>query len=216
VAGTEATAMLDTAFSAFIAFFVAIDPIGLIPVFLALTPELGARLRRRVVARGVMIATFVLLSFALFGDAILRELGIGLPAFRIAGGIMLFLIALEMVFERRNRRRGDSADQAHLEYRVEELSVFPLGLPLIAGPAAITTVILQSSAAGGDPLRQVAVLLALLLTLLMVYLCLTAAASLERYLGPTLMGALSRLFGLLLAALSTQYVIDGIREAFHV
>ena len=134
---------------------------------------------------GVLVGGAVLLVFAVLGDSVLQVIGIGLPAFRIAGGLMLLLLALEMVFERRLQRRGDTAEHARDERQAESIGVFPLGIPLIAGPAAITAVLLQSSALAGRPGARLVTILAMLAVLAIVYLSLLLAGRLERVLGPT-------------------------------
>jgi multiple antibiotic resistance protein len=203
-----------TATQAFVTFFVTVDPIGLVPIFIGLTRHVPLPRRRLAAAKGVLVGAAVLLVFALFGDAALARLGIGLPAFRISGGILLLLLALEMVFERRGQRRTEAAEHLQEELAVEDISVFPVGIPLIAGPAAITAVILQITRHAGDAAGQLAVLLALAAVLALAYALLVASGWIGRMLGPTLVTMLSRLLGLLLAALAVQHVIDGLREAF--
>ncbi len=206
--------MIETASLAFVAFLVTIDPIGLVPIFLALTPLENAPSRRGTALKGVAIGGCILLLFALVGEPGLRTLGISIPAFRIAGGITLLLLAIEMVFEHRAQRRSTTAEKMAGEHDPGGVAAFPLAMPLIAGPAAITTVILQVSRQQGDLTGQAAVLLALLAALAVTAAALVAASSLGRVLGPTLVKMLSRLLGLLLAALSIQFVIDGVKEAF--
>lgn len=205
--------LFDIGAVAFVTLFVAIDPIGLVPIFIALTRDTPAAYRRQVARKGTLIAAVILLIFAVAGEAGLRQLGIGLPAFRIAGGITLLLLALEMVFERRAQRRSNTAEHLHGEMAPEEIAAFPLAIPLIAGPAAITSVILQMSRVGADLGGQIAVCLALGAVLAVTYGVLTASALIGRWLRPTLVVVLSRLLGLLLAALAVQYLIDGIAAA---
>jgi multiple antibiotic resistance protein len=207
--------LLETGSLAFVAFLVTIDPIGLVPIFLALTGGETTAGRRRIALKGSLLGGAILLAFALLGEPGLRTLGIGLPAFRIAGGITLLLLAVEMVFEHRAQRRSSTAEQlAGEQDDAGGVAVFPLAMPLVAGPAAITTVILQVSRQGGDVAGLAAVLLALAASLAVVAASLVAASYLGRLLGPTLVTMLSRLLGLLLAALSVQFVIDGVKEAF--
>lgn len=208
--------MVETASLALVAFLVTVDPIGLIPIFLALTGGETASSRRRIALKGTLLGGAVLVLFALVGDGALKALGIGIPAFKIAGGITLLLLAVEMVFERRVQRRSSTAVNMAEEQQHDPagVAVFPLAMPLIAGPAAITTVILQVSAQDGDLAGRLVVLLALLVSLAAVYAALVAASLLGRVLGPTLVLMLSRMLGLLLAALSVQFVLDGVKEAF--
>lgn len=205
---------LGAAAQAFVTFFVAIDPLGLVPLFIALTRGLGGQARLRVAGKGVLVGAAILLVFALFGEGTLTQLGIGLPAFRIAGGITLLLMALEMIFERRARRRSSTAEHLQEELAGEDVAVFPLAIPLIAGPAAITAVILQVSGQEGDVAREAAVVGALLAVLAVTYALLLASSLVGRWLGPTLTMILSRVLGLLLAALAVEYVIAGVRAAF--
>jgi multiple antibiotic resistance protein len=164
--------------------------------------------------KGVLIGGAVLLLFALVGERALTALGIGMPAFRIAGGLLLLAIAFEMVFERRSERRAGTAGQVAGEQHVADVSVFPLGIPLIAGPAAITTAILQTGAHAGEPVLQAMVIGAMLAVLALVATTLLASSLLAARLAPTLVGVLSRLLGLVLAALAVQQVIDGAKLAF--
>ena len=206
--------MAETFVLALTAFLVTIDPIGLVPIFIALTRGADAARRRAMAVKGVLIGGAILLLFALVGERALTALGIGMPAFRIAGGLLLLAIAFEMVFEKRGERRAGTAGQAVDEPQVVDVSVFPLGIPLIAGSAAITTAILQTGAQAGDPVLQALVIGAMLTVLALVASTLLASSVLAARLGPTLVGVLSRLLGLILSALAVQQVIDGIRTAF--
>lgn len=206
--------MLDVFGTALTTFLVTVDPLGLVPIFVALTREAGPQHRRAMARKGVLIGGATLLAFAFAGERLLTGLGIGMPAFRIAGGVFLFLLALEMVFERRTERRGGTATSLAGERPVPaDVAVFPIGVPLIAGPAAITSVVLAVGRHGDELVGRVVVLAALLLTLLATWLALALAARLERVLGETLIGVLTRLLGLLLGALAVQHVVDGLREA---
>ena len=193
---------------AFVTLFVIIDPIGLAPLFVALTQGMTARQRRKVAVRACLVALGLLTLFGVAGEAVLNFLGISMPAFRIAGGVLLFLTALDMLFERRAQRRQGQADSAH----PEDPSVFPLAIPLIAGPGAIASMILLTGQEGGEALHVLAVHVVMLLVLLVVFLLFMLAAPLERLLGPTGINVVTRLLGMLLAALSVQFVIDGLRD----
>ncbi|WP_456390451.1 MarC family protein [Profundibacter sp.] len=190
--------------TAFITLFVIIDPIGLAPLFVALTKGEDAAHRRGIAIRATAIAGGLLVLFGLFGEAVLGFAGISMPAFRIAGGILLFLTALDMLFERRTKRRKGQANSEN------DPSVFPLATPLIAGPGSIATMILLTGEAGGDWAVIGAVMLVLLAVLLLVLVFFLSAGLLERALGETGTKVVSRLLGMLLAALSVQFVIDGI------
>jgi len=193
--------------TAFVALFVVIDPIGLAPLFVALTAGMAPEKRRRIAIRATLTAVGILLVFSIFGEGILGFIGISMPAFRIAGGILLFLTALDMLFERRTKRRADQADDDEVE---DDPSVFPLAIPLIAGPGAIATVILlvgQTEGAAG----YFAVMGVLAAVLLIVFAMFLSAAWIERLLGKTGITVVTRLLGMLLAALSVQFVLDGLR-----
>jgi multiple antibiotic resistance protein len=193
---------------AFVTLFVIIDPIGLAPLFVALTQGMTARQRRKVAVRACVVALGLLTLFGVAGEAVLNFLGISMPAFRIAGGVLLFLTALDMLFERRAQRRQGQADTAH----PEDPSVFPLAIPLIAGPGAIASMILLTGQDGGAALHVLAVHVVMLLVLVVVFAFFLLAAPLERLLGPTGINVVTRLLGMLLAALSVQFVIDGMRD----
>jgi len=197
------TAFLITAFAT---LFVVIDPPGLVPLFIALTQGMDKQHRRRMARRACIIAFVLLTMFGLMGEALLGFIGISMPAFRIAGGILLFLTALDMLFERRTQRReGQHPDPDH------DPSVFPLATPLIAGPGAIATMILLVGQSGPGWIGTVAVLGLLLAMIFATYMFFLAAPVLERLLGRTGTVVITRLLGMLLAALSVQFVIDGVR-----
>ena len=191
--------------TAFVALFVVIDPIGLTPLFVALTTGMSSQKRRRIAIRATLVATGILLVFSIFGENILTFIGISMPAFRIAGGILLFLTALDMLFERRTRRREDQAE----EEVEDDPSVFPLAIPLIAGPGAIATVILLVGQTDGTA-GYFAVLGVLAGVLALVFMMFLSASVLERLLGKTGITVVTRLLGMLLAALSVQFVLDGL------
>ena len=203
--------------SAFVTLFIVIDPAGCAPIFAGLTRDCGPAHRRAMAIRSVLIAAGVLLVFALVGEPLLKALGISLDAFRIAGGIMLFLIALEMVFERRTQRREDRAEQIkrrasdeHVE--VQDVSVFPMAIPMIAGPGSIATVMLMTSRNHGMAL--LVVLAALVGVLALTMAALLAAGPLMRVLGDKIEAMITRILGVLLAALAAQFVIDGVKASF--
>lgn len=203
---------LDYLVSALVTLFVVVDPIGLAPTFVAITEGLPERSRRHVALRASIIAAIILSGAALIGSWLLGTLGIGLPAFRIAGGLLLFSIASEMVFGVRIERQSRQAEEA-IEERVRNIAAFPLAIPLMAGPGAITATLLLSGRADGDILRMsllLAVVAAICVTCLLVFLL---AVRIEKLLGITGNVVLSRLLGVLLAALAVQFVIDGVRDA---
>ena len=195
--------------TAFVALFVVIDPIGLAPLFVALTTGMSHAKRRRIAVRATLTSIGILLVFSLFGEGILHFIGISMPAFRIAGGILLFITALDMLFERRQKRREDQADED--EGHEDDPSVFPLAIPLIAGPGAIATVILLVGQTEGT-VGYFAVMGVLAAVLALVFAMFLGASALERLLGKTGITVVTRLLGMLLAALSVQFVLDGLRS----
>lgn len=207
------SAVLEAFWASLVALFVTVDPLGLVPIFVALTPGASPRERMLIARRAVVLAAVVLGLFALSGEAVLRWLGISMPAFRVAGGLFLFLLALEMVFERRAQRREGTAELVAEERAGADIAVFPLAIPLIAGPAAITTTILLADRVGSSAQGRIALLFAQIAVLAATWLALAAGARLARFFGPTLISVLSRLLGLLLGALAAQYVLDGLRTS---
>ena len=194
--------------TAFATLFVVADPIGLVPLFLALTQGMSAQMRRTVGIRALVIATVLLTAFGLFGDALLRGIGISMPAFRISGGMLLFLTALDMLFERRTQRREGQSAEPH----TPDPSVFPLATPLLAGPGAMATMILLAGSGSGG-LHMAAVLAVMALVLACVFVLFLLATPLERALGRTGTMVVTRLLGMLLAALAVQFILDGLRGA---
>jgi multiple antibiotic resistance protein len=204
--------MIELFLSAFVTLFVIIDPPGCAPIFAGLTRDCPPPERRTMAVRSVTIAAGILVFFAIFGEDLLRVLGIGLDAFRIAGGIMLFLIALEMVFERRTARRENRAQEVSATEDVPDISVFPMAIPMIAGPGSIASVMLLVGRSEGLD-ETLVVFAALAAVLLLTLLALLAAGAMMRLLGHKMEAMLTRLLGVLLAALAVQFVITGIRGA---
>ncbi len=196
----------------FVTLFVVIDPIGLTPIFVALTQGMSAALRRRIALRSCGIAIGLLTAFGLFGESILDFVGISMPAFRIAGGILLFLTALDMLFERRTKRRENQAQEQD-DDPSDDPSVFPLAVPLTAGPGALAAMILLAGQNEADWTWVLAVHLVMVSVIAMCFLLFLGAGLMERALGPTGINVVTRLLGMLLAALSVQFVLDGIRGA---
>ena len=200
----------DYLVSALVTLAVVVDPVGLVPTFLAVTQGLPQQARRRIALRAAIIAAAILAGTALVGDWLLHQLGITLPAFRIAGGLLLFAVASEMVFGVRTERQSKQAEEA-LEEHLRNVAAFPLAIPLMAGPGAITATLLLAGQASGKPIS-----LAILIVVVVVVcaLCLGVfllANRVDRLLGITGNVVSSRLLGVLLAALAVQYVIDGVR-----
>ena len=203
----------DFAISALLTLFVVVDPVGLTPTFLVVTEGLPRKARRSVALRACLIAGAILVGAALIGDWLLRQLGITLPAFRVAGGLLLFAVAFEMVLGLRARHEAKDAEQA-IEEHSQDIAAFPLAIPLMAGPGAITATILLAGQAAYRP-AWLAVLLAVVVVVMAACLmAFLAAGRIGKLLGVTGSVVLSRLLGVLLAALAVQYVVDGVRVAF--
>jgi multiple antibiotic resistance protein len=206
-------ASVDSLINAFTTLMVTIDPPGLAPLFLGLTTGMNRSERTQVAVRGSLIAFGILAAFALFGASVLGVLGISIGAFRIAGGLLLFWIAFEMVFEKRQDRKEKTTEVAITLDQIHNISVFPLALPLIAGPGAISaTILLAGSPQSTVDRSQLIVVLAVCLAL--TFVALLIAERLDRFLGMTGRAILTRLLGVILAALAAQFVVDGIRAAF--
>jgi len=206
--------LLDLAITAFVTFFVVLDPPGMGPIFVAITRGESRDHRRLMALRGSLIALIILLVFAFTGDFVLRGLGISIAAFRIAGGILLLLIAIDMLFARSTPlRRTTEAEEMEAEHK-RDISVFPLAIPLIAGPGALTSIVLLMGRAGDSFLLKGAVLAALLAVMAIMLAVLLAGDRMNRLLGETGSNVVGRVLGIILAALAVQYVIDGVKEAF--
>jgi multiple antibiotic resistance protein len=206
---TDLTALI----AAFTTMFIIIDPPGLAPVFIAMTQGMSAAQRRAIAIRACLVSAFLMMVFLFLGEAVLGFIGISMDAFRIAGGILLFLTALDMLFQKRQARREDNAAEG-LEEHHDDPSVFPLALPLIVGPGAITTIILLAGQAQGisDFAAITGVIFAVLLIVLLAFL---ASNTIERALGKTGLNILTRVLGMLLAALAVQFILDG-RRGFGI
>ena len=205
--------MLHQFVSAFITLFVVLDPPGCAPIYAGLTAGANAAQRRAMAIRATVIAGAILLVFALFGENLLSALHIELDSFRIAGGLMLFLIALDMVFEKRTQRREQRAEQVMATAEVEDVSVFPMAMPMLAGPGAIASIMLLEGEAKGAE-GTVILLAALLVVLVLTLLALLAAGPLMKLVGAKVEAVVTRVLGVLLGALAAQYVIDGLRGSF--
>jgi multiple antibiotic resistance protein len=200
----------DLLLNAFITILVTIDPPGLAPLYLAVTRGMNREQRSQVSIRASIIAFGILALFAVAGSGILSVLGITLPAFRVAGGLLLFFIAFEMVFEKRNDRKEKAAETAITKDQVRNVAAFPLAIPLIAGPGAISATVLLS---GRMPtaVGQASLLAILLVCVFLTFLVFVLAERIDGLLGETGRSILTRLLGVILAALAVQFVADGIR-----
>ena len=202
--------MLELFLSAFVTLFVVIDPPGCAPIYAGLVSGATQKQATAMAVRASFIAAIILVIFALFGEALLGALHIELNSFRIAGGIMLFVIALDMVFEKRTQRREERAEKVKATPEVEDVSVFPMAMPMIAGPGSIATIMLLMSRAQGTD-QTLVILGALAAVLGLTMFALIAARPLMQLLGSRVESAVTRLLGVLLAALAAQYVIDGVK-----
>ncbi len=196
---------------AFTTLLVVMDPVGLAPVFVALAGDRPEAERQRIAKRAVTIATLLLIFFGFFGEPLLRYLGIGLAAFRTAGGILLFKIALDMVFVHRVRETPEEEEEARTR---EDISVFPLAIPLLVGPGAMASVLVLMAEARPLALGWAVVAAAAALVLILAYGALRLADRISRLLGRTGVNVVTRVLGVLLAALAVQFVFDGVSEAF--
>ncbi|MCG7394569.1 MarC family protein [Microvirga sp. ACRRW] len=202
--------LFDYISAALVTLLVTLDPPALAPMFISLTRGMNAEERKRVALRATIIAFCILAFFGLGGEVLLRLLGIGIPAFRISGGMLLFWIAFEMVFERRNERKQHTADIAITEDHIRNVAAFPLAIPLMAGPGALTATILLAGRANGDPVYLGFLLVLIALGVISCFVVFMAAERVSRMLGVTGNIVLSRLLGVILAGLAVQFIIDGV------
>ena len=202
--------------ASFVTFFVLIDAVGVAPIFASLTARGNAAYRRSMAIRSVLVATLIIFGFAFFGAWLLQQLKITIDAFRAAGGVLLFLIALDMVFEKRTERRETRADEYLEEHeKPEDVSVFPIGIPMLAGPGSIATAMLFMTQAG-DWSQKAVVLSAIGANMILCLIIFLVASPLVKARGESVAGAITRIFGVILAALSAQLIIDGIIGAFGI
>jgi multiple antibiotic resistance protein len=202
--------MIDQLLKFFVTFIVVVEPVGVIPVFLAMTEGVAEKERRRMARKAVVIAGLIFLLFAIGGGQFLRLLGISLDAFRIFGGLLLLLIALEMVFARESGSRSSTSEVEEGKAR-SDISVFPLAFPFISGPGSLTAILLAFGPASHDPLLFAGLLVCVALTLLIALATLYLVTPIYRVMGVTGANVMNRLFGVVLGALAVQYVVDGLR-----
>ena len=203
--------MLEVFIQAFVLYFVVIDPIGNTPIFMSITQSQNEKEKYQTAIEGVIIATIVLITFSIIGQLLLSYLNVSLESFRIAGGIILFLIAIEMLFNKRQERKEKILDQAK-----DKLSIFPLAIPLLAGPAAITSVIVISTKYQGDLMLQSVSILGLVVVMLIALLFFLLLAKSDKFLKKNITNIISRVIAIILAALSIQYIIDGLLVLFKI
>ncbi len=208
--------MLELALTAFVTLFVVIDPPGMAPIFAALTDDGDARYRRSMAIKGPLIAGLILIFFGFAGEPFLKALGISMDAFRVAGGFMLFVMAIEMVFEKRSERRQKSAEGVQEEHHApDDISVFPIAVPMLAGPGAITSILLLMSSAKN--LEEQAVIMgAMAINIVIAIVTFIAVGGLMKIMGKTIATIITRVLGIVLAALAAQYMLDGIKGALSL
>ena len=201
----------DILASAFVTLFVITDPPGLAPIFIGLTAGMSEAQRRRTALHAVIISVIVLAVFALFGKVLLDALGITIHAFRVAGGLLLFWIAFEMVFEKRGERKADTANKAVHDSHSSEIAAFPLAVPLMAGPGAITAVILLAGRLGTDAIGMAAIVALIAVVMAIMFGFLLAGVYIDRFISQSARSIATRLLGVILSALAVQFVADGVK-----
>jgi multiple antibiotic resistance protein len=235
--------MLNDLIPVFVTLFVIIDPLGLVPVFIVLTQGTSAAHRRRMAIRACLTSFFILAAFALIGEGLLGIFGIHMPAFRIAGGTLLFLIALEMLFEKRSQKRNQRAEQVHQELEedheaekpkakpkaspaksnsdvtipddeADDISIFPMSIPFLSGPGAIASVMLLMGKFEDNIAMQASVIGVVAVVMVIAFVFFLLANVVAKRLSPTVATVVSRLLGMILAALAVQFIIDGVKQAF--
>lgn len=202
---------ISSLFNALITLLVTIDPPGLIPLFIGITYGMSRKERSMTALTAAIIACFILLFFALFGDILLQSLSISISAFQISGGILLFAIAFEMIFEKRAQRKTTSAQNSITRDHIRNIAAFPLAIPLIAGPGAISATILMSSK-NPTLLGNISTIVVIIIAVFICYFFMVLSNSIDRLLGTTARGIVTRLFGVVLAALAVQFVADGLQQ----
>lgn len=206
--------MVEFAITAFVTLFVIVDPVGNVPIFVALTPQATANERLRIALRANVVAALLLIVFGIAGHWILQGLGISLPAFRIGGGILLLLLAVEMVFARQSGLRATtSGEEEEAEHRLD-VAIFPLAVPLIAGPGAMASVLLMMGNAAGSLLHQAALVGVLAAVFVANFVTLVLGTRILARIGVTGVNVLTRLLGVVLTALAVQFIIDGAKAVF--
>jgi len=208
--------MTATFINSFILFFVAIDTIGNVPFFLSLTEDIKTKERIRIAVKGTIIAFFILITFAYGGRYLLEAIGVSLDSLKIAGGVILMVLAIDILFEKRKKRREKRVEEALDEKSFDEITVFPIAIPFIAGPSALTTIILLIGNYKNFPEFQISVILALVSALIVGLVLMVGASYITKYAPKQILHATSRVMAFILAALATQFVVDGIKASFNI
>ena len=208
--------MTATFINSFILFFVAIDTIGNVPFFLSLTEDIKIKERNQIALKSTIIAFFILITFAYVGRYLLEAIGVSLDSLKIAGGVILMLLAIDILFEKRKRRREKRVEEALDEKSIEEIAVFPIAIPFIAGPSALTTIILLVGNYKSFPEFQVSVVVALVAALIVGLILMVGASYIVKFVPKQILHATARVMAFILAALARQFIVDGIKASFNI
>ena len=208
--------MFDQLLENTILLFVAVDPISLVPIFASLTQGLNKEDIRKIYIQATVVSFFILSLFYLFGTAILDVMGISMSSFKIIGGLFLVAIAFQMVLEQRQTRRQNTAEVALDDESIQSLAIFPLAIPLIAGPGAMTTALLIAETNSNDPKEMLINFAPILIIIILVAFAMWLSASLSKKVGPTIIIVIQKIFGILLGALAIEFVVAGIIESFKL
>ena len=208
--------MTATFINSFILFFVTIDTIGNLPFFLSLTE--GAKIKKKnlIALKSVIIAFFIMITFAYLGRYLLEAIHVSLDSLKIAGGVILMFLAIDILFEKRKIRREKKVEDALDEKNFEEIIIFPMAIPFIAGPSALTTIILLIGNYANFPEYQISVILALVAALAVSLILMIGANFIVKYIPQQILHATARVMAFILAALATQFIIDGIKSSFNI
>ena len=208
--------MTTTFINSFVLFFLTIDTIGNLPFFLSLTEDATVKDKIRIAIKSTIIAFFILITFAYIGRYLLEALGVTLDSLKIAGGIILMFIAIDILFEKRKKRREKRVEEALDEQNFDEIAVFPIAIPFIAGPSALTTVILLTGNYSVNTEFQIPVILALIAALFVSLILMLGASFIVKFIPKQILHATARVMAFILAALATQFIIDGIKASFNI
>ena len=208
--------MIATFINSFILFFVTIDTIGNLPFFLSLTEDAKIKKRNQIAIKSTVIAFFIMITFAYVGRYLLEAIGVSLDSLKIAGGIILMFLAIDILFEKRKKRREKRVEEALDESSYEDITVFPIAIPFIAGPSALTTIILLIGNYKNFPEFQITVILALVAALITGLILMIGANNIVKFIPRQILHATSRVMAFILAALATQFIIDGIKASFNI
>jgi len=208
--------MIATFINSFILFFVTIDTIGNLPFFLSLTEDAKIKKRNQIAVKSTIIAFFIMITFAYVGRYLLEAIGVSLDSLKIAGGIILMFLAIDILFEKRKKRREKRVEEALDENSYEDITVFPIAIPFIAGPSALTTVILLIGNYNSFPEFQISVILALVAALITGLILMIGANNIVKFIPKQILHATARVMAFILAALATQFIIDGIKASFSI